>query len=102
MPEGQFPWFDFEEVVMEVHQALYDNGWVTPAFDWTEWQESAEEFVNLPEKIEKADATTIQKLLTTHCRKERFCEGHLAAMFENGHVVSLLRRLKVIREKMKR
>jgi hypothetical protein len=101
MPEGQFPWFDFNEVVMDFHQALYDNGWVTPAFDWTEWQESAKKFVDSPKKIEKADATTIQKLLTTHSRADRFCEGHLASMFENGHIVALLRRLKAIREKMK-
>jgi hypothetical protein len=100
-PEGQFPWFDFSEVVMEFHKALYDNGWVTPAFDWTEWQDSAKEFVDSPKKIERADVATIQKLLTTHSRKDRFCEGHLAAMFENGHIVALLRQLKVIRGKMK-
>ena len=60
MPEGQFPWLDFNEVVMEFNQALYDIGWVTPAFDWTEWQASVEEFGNSPKNIEKADATTIQ------------------------------------------
>jgi hypothetical protein len=102
IPEGQFPWFDFDEVVMEFNQALDDNGWVTPAFDWTEWQESAKKFVDSPKKIERADATTIQKLLTTHSRADRFCEGHLASMLENGHIVALLRRLKVIREKMKK
>lgn len=101
-PEGQFPWFDFNEVVTEFQQVLYDNGWVTPAFDWTEWQESAEKFVDSPKKIEKADATTIQKLLTTHSRKDRFCEGHLAAMFENGHIVALLRRLRQLKESIVR
>jgi len=75
---------------------------VTPAFDWTEWQQSAREFVDSPKKIEKTAATTIQKLLTTHVRADRFCEGHLAAMFENGHIVRLLRRLKAIRENHKR
>ena len=77
-----------------------DNGWVTPAFDWTEWQESAKKFVDSPKKIEKADATTIQKLLTTHSRADRFCEGHLASMFESGHIVALLRRLREIRASM--
>lgn len=101
-PEGQFPWFNFEEVVMEFNQVLYDNGWVTPAFDWTEWQQSAQKFVDSPKQIDKADATTIQKLLTTHCRADRFCEGHLASMFENGHIVSLLRRLKTIRTTMRK
>jgi hypothetical protein len=36
-------------------------------------------------------------LLTTHSRKDRFCEGHLAAMFENGHIVALLRRLRELK-----
>jgi hypothetical protein len=102
MPDGQMPWFGFDQVVMEFHQALYDHGWVTPAFNWTEWQRSAQEFVDSPEKVEKADPTTILKLLTTHVRADRLCEGHLAAMFENGHVVALLRRLKAIRAKMNR
>jgi hypothetical protein len=101
MPEGQMPWFSFEETVMEFQRALYDNGWVTAAFDWTEWQKSAQEYVDSPKKIEKANATTIQRLLTTHCRADRFCEGHLASMFEKGHIVALLRRLKAIRAKMK-
>jgi hypothetical protein len=98
---GVMPFFDSDESVTQFVQALYDNGWVTPAFDWTEWQESAQEFVESPQKVEYADAATILKLFTTHVRADRFCEGHLAAMFENGHVVALLRRLKVIRSRTK-
>lgn len=96
-PQGQMPWFNFDEVVTEFNQALYDNDWVTPAFDWTEWQQSAEKFVDSPKEIAKSDAATILKLFTTHVRADRFCEGHLAAMFENGHIIALLRRLKKIR-----
>ena len=102
MPEGQLPWFGFDEVVMEFQKALYDHGWVTPAFDWTEWQRPAQEFVDSPEKVERADAATVLKLLTTHVRADRFCEGHLAAMFESGHIVALLRRLQALRARMKR
>lgn len=40
------------------------------------------------------------KLFTTHIRADRFCEGHLAAMFENGHIVTLLRWLKQLRFQM--
>lgn len=97
IPEGQMPWFNFEDAVMEFHQALYDYGWVIPAFDWAEWQDSAKEFVDSPEKIQQAYVVTIQKLFTTHVRADRFCEGHLASMFENGHIVALLRRFKTIR-----
>jgi Family of unknown function (DUF6508) len=100
MPEGQMPWFNFEDAVMGFQQTLYDNGWVTPAFDWTEWQQSAQVFVDSPKKIQEADAVTIQKLFTTHVRADRFCEGHLASMFQNGHILALLRRLKTIRDDM--
>jgi hypothetical protein len=95
--EGQFPFFDYDESAIEFEKALYDQGWIATDFDWPEWQESAEEYVNSPEKVESADAETIRKLLMTHSRKDRFCEGHMAAMFENGHIVALLRRLKKIR-----
>src|SRR5262245_23575231 len=93
-PPGELPWFKFSEPVSEFQRALYDNGWITSSFNWPDWQETAQEYVEKPEKLGSADAETIQKLFTTHVRKERFCEGHLAAMFENGHIVALLRRLK--------
>ena len=56
--------------------------------------------VGSSDKIESAGAETLQKWFTTHVRKERFCEGHLAPVIENRHIVTLLRRLKVIREAM--
>ena len=98
--DGHFPWFNFDEVVTEFIQVLYDNDWVTPQFDWTEWQESAQRYIESPEMVESADAVTIQKLLTTHARADRFCEGHLASMFENGHILALLHRLRVLRAGM--
>ena len=96
-PPGQMPWFSLHEAVSEFQQALYDDGWIVSSFKWPDWQEAAQEVVASPEKLESVDTKTIQKLLTTHVRKERFCEGHLATMFENGHIVALLKRLKTIR-----
>ena len=92
------PWFIFDKSVMEFIEVLYGNDWVTPEFDWGEWQESATRYIESREMVESADAVTIQKLLTTHVRADRFCDGHLASMFENGHIVAVLRRLKVIRD----
>lgn len=97
MPQGEFLHFYFDEIVNEFIHSLYDSGWVTPSFGWTEWQDSAQIFVDSPEEVENASARTIQKLLTTHCRLDRFCERHLASVFQNGHIVLLLRRLKSIR-----
>ena len=99
--QGYFPWFNLNAVVMEFIQVLYDNDWVTPKFNWTKWQESAKKYIESPRMIESADAMTLRKLLTTHARADRFCEGHLASMFENGHMLALLRRLRVLQSEMK-
>ena len=76
--------------------ALYSEGWIEQ-FDWEKWQETAAQYVDSPDLLASIDAETIRKLLTTHVRKDQSYEGHLAAMFENGHIVALLRRLKEIR-----
>jgi len=89
------PYYSFSEAVCSFTRTLYDNGWVEP-FDWVEWQAEANKYVDSPELIQSADAETIRKLLTTHVRKDRFCEGHLNAMFEKGHICALLQRLKQI------
>jgi hypothetical protein len=97
---GEMPYFEYDEAVTEFETALYDNGWISSTFNWSEWQESAIGFVEDPTGIESADVSTIQKLLKTHVRKDRFCEGHLAAMFKNGHIAALLRRLKQVRQEL--
>ena len=92
-------WLEFTGEVVSFREALYDNGWVQ-SFDWPNWQKTAEKYVNSPELLESVDVETIRKLFTTHIRKDRFCEGHLAAMFENGHIVALLKRLQQIRNEL--
>jgi hypothetical protein len=96
---GAMPIFEFSSPVEAFQQALYDNGWIEP-FDWSEWQEVAATYIDSPKLLASADAQTIRKLLTTHVRRDRFCEGHLASMFETGHIVGLLRRLKAIRNQI--
>lgn len=80
-------------------QTLYQEGFVIQ-FDWTTWQREAEEFINHPERVQTADLRTIQKLLTTHVRAERFCSGHLAHTIQTGHILTILNRLAEIRSHM--
>ena len=94
-----YPYFKKSESVTKFVQALYENDWVTPKFDWTTWKDS-EVYINSPKNIQTADTITIVKLLTTHVRGDRFCEGHLAAMFKSGHILAILRRLREIRREM--
>jgi hypothetical protein len=93
------PHFAFTKAFESFLQALYDNGWIEQ-LDWTKWQETAARYVDSPDLLTSASAETIRTLLTTHVRKDYSCEGHLAAMFESGHIVACLQRLKTIRWEM--
>lgn len=95
---NDFSHYDYAPVVTDFVQALYDHGWVWAGFDWPSWTEHARAYVKAPENLATADVRTIRKLLTTHAREERFCEGHLASMFERGHIVAVLRRLGELRQ----
>jgi hypothetical protein len=81
------------------HRAVFDNGFVYP-FDWGSWQERAEELIDNPSLLAEADLQTLRMLLTTHIRKERFCEGHLPMMIRTGHMTALLERLRELRADM--
>ena len=98
-PEGGFPYFSFNPEVDGFIDALHKQDMIIP-FDWTSWSEEAEHYQTDAEALETADLLTLCKLLTVHVRADRFVEGHLASVFENGHITAILRRLKQIREKM--
>ena len=92
---ASFPVFLLSREANAFHQMLIDDGWIT-SFDWTEWTREGERYVESPQALQDADMNTIQKLLTMHARQDRFCDGHLAAMFECGHLTAILRRIKQI------
>lgn len=96
-PPGQFPYHVFAKELSQFLRALYDNGFVF-SFDWPSWQEEAERYSEQPELLRTANLQVLRKLVTVHVRKERFCEGHLPAMVECGHIAAILRRLKELRE----
>lgn len=90
------PYLRSSDAMSEFHRALYDHNWVV-SFDWPSWQVEARRLHEAADALKKADLETIRKLLTTHIRKERFCEGHLLAVYESGHLAAILERLAVIR-----
>jgi hypothetical protein len=77
-------------------QALYQHGWVLD-FDWSEWQPVAERYARDPHLLRDAGLGTLRKLFTTHVRRERFCDGHLAEIARSGHLQALLARLAEVR-----
>ena len=100
-PEGQFPYYSMSREVMDFIEALSDQE-IIFSFDWPSWQEEAVQYVSDPGAVEQADLLTLRKLLTLHVRKDRFVEGHLAHMLEDGHITAVLRQLNKIREQMAR
>ncbi len=97
--EGVMPDFELSPCVTRFVQIAYDEGFVSP-FDWSKWQKEAGEYVDNPDAVASADLGTIQKLITTHVRKERVCCGHPSGMFECGHLTVILRRLAELADEL--
>jgi hypothetical protein len=93
------PWCELSNEASQFLKALHDEGFVV-GFDWGEWQNEAKAYFYSLEKLVSADLRTIQRLLTLHVRKDRFCEGHFAEMLENGRIADILEQLSVIRCEM--
>ena len=95
--EGQFPYYSFSPEAHEFIQTLYDHNWIIN-FDWSAWvEEMGVERLQAPEFIGAADLEVLRKLLTTHVRHDRFCEGHLPVTFKNGDITAILKRVNEIR-----
>ncbi len=94
------PYLQESEAIRDFTRAVYDAGWCVP-FDWGEWQDQAQRYASSPELVATADVEVLTKLLTTHVRKDRFCEGHLVAMAESGHLLAILERMKVLRSELR-
>jgi len=84
---------EFHPAVYEFIKVCYENGFVQP-FDWSAWAGEARRYMDDRELVASARLLTCIKLITTHIRYERFCDGHLDSIFESGHLTAILRRLQ--------
>ncbi len=94
-----FPSCEYSREVNDFIKTLYKERFIV-FFNWSSWR-YGKKLYKKPELLKKAEIETLQKLLTAHIRQERFCEGHLACVLKEGHITTILQRLKEIREKMK-
>lgn len=97
MKPGEFPYWNYNDKLLAFIKVLYDNRWITD-FDWSEWQAEARKFWEEPGLISEADVTSMRRLLTLHVRKDRFCDGHLAAAVEQGQITAILNRIAKLKE----
>ncbi len=96
----QLGWFDLSDTARAWIHAVYESKLMLRGFDWGNWQQKAQAYLEEPELMDTANLDTLRKLLVTHLRKDRFCEGHLASMYECGHLTAIMRRLGQIAEQM--
>jgi ADP-ribosyl-[dinitrogen reductase] hydrolase len=91
---NKVPYFDYTNEVLDFLRILGQNLFLQP-FNWPDWVEVAR-LVQNPDLLSRVSLPTLRRLLTAHVRADHFNEGHLAAMFEKGHLVAVLRRLDEI------
>ena len=92
----QFPYLNYSETVDKFRQDLYHLNMIID-FDWTQWIGEGEKYIDNRELLATVDITVLQKLFTSIVRSERFTEGLLGDMIDNGIILDLLVRLKCIR-----
>ena len=80
-----------DKVVLDFERIMYELGLVI-SFYWSKWDKGK----NIVKKGEYSNLETITllKILTAFIRNNRFCDGALAAMFEDGTIETILKELK--------
>ena len=94
--QGEIPFMghlEYHPAVYKFIDACYKNGMVL-SFDWGAWSKEAHRYMRDPQLVMFASLNTCMKLLTTHLRAERFCDGHLGEVLRSGHITAILRRLR--------
>jgi hypothetical protein len=85
----------YNSVVVAFEEALYRHGFIRD-FDWPKWMPDAQRIFDNPALLQRARMSTCVRLLTLHVRNERFCDGHLGAMLDAGHITEILRRMSYL------
>ncbi len=95
----QIPFYSYSHMVMEFYKSLYNENMIK-MFDKSKWGVEPKTYINDQSLLKNVDLSTIQKLFTTIIRADRFIEGLLDDMIENGFILNLLVRLEQIREEI--
>ena len=94
---GVYSWPSWENtpIVSEWHQALYDRNIIDPESPYLteEFATRMRQFAANPSLLSGQDLPTIRTVLTYIARGDRFCDGLMADMFENGAAQAATRRL---------
>ena len=91
------PYVEYSSEILGFERALSEHGFVVP-FDWPTWADEGMAIQRDPARLSEADLRTVVRLFTLHVRADRFSEGHLAEAIDQGWLLALLERLRVLQE----
>lgn len=93
-------WFSPSQEALDFISACYASGWMKPNFDWPTWMgtEEAARLRDDPAALEQATPEQLSRLLTVLVRQDRFADGSLAAAFDSGLLVRIVRRIAQLAE----
>lgn len=93
-PDGNgvrpFPWPEYTEGVQRFFRAASKPCWVAQTY----FPAVAGAMLEDQTLVSRASLNQVKAMLTHCVRGERFCDGHWAAVIEQGHIRRLLERLQ--------
>ena len=86
-------WTSYGPEAQAFMKDAYDYGWVQST-NWTGWMqtEGAQRLSQDPARMAVATIEDLAKVLTVCLRRDRFMEGSLAADFESGLIIRIVKR----------
>jgi hypothetical protein len=90
-PVFQMPYVTYSDAMNRVVQSLYDLDAVVP-LNWPEW-DGVDRYRG-HRALEHASVANAVRMMTAIVRADRFSEGMIAAMLEDGTLPAALRRLR--------
>jgi len=87
--------FKTSNIVDEFVHRVYQRN-IIISFDWMQWEKGKEIIESKTTDFSSFDKYTLCKLLITHVRNDRFCDGWLISCFDNGNILGILKSLKKI------
>lgn len=93
----QMPYVAFSNEGERFVSEMYANGWVY-SFDWMAWAgtRTGSSMLGDPDRVARAAAADLARLLTTIIRGDRFAEGSIRQAFESGMLAAIASRARVL------
>ncbi|MFD2573642.1 DUF6508 domain-containing protein [Spirosoma soli] len=99
LPDGSMtmPYWSSGEIVDKFFYAVNDLD-IVPIYNWISWKAGKSLLDNKNTDYATLDIETLCRLLTIIIRADRFSDGYLVGMFENGVMLSIIKAMKLNRE----